>query len=565
MRIPRRSIFVISFFLFLFGFQFVSIKQVKASENIDSLKRVLNKVLENRAQFDHQKIDELNALKRQLHLHFSSLDARYNNYQQLFDAYKRFIYDSAYFYCKKLNECAFLLKDQNKISEAKVKMGFVLISAGMFKEGIDTLNRVKPQYLNKQEKFEYYFLQARSNFDLADFDKSDYEAVYTLKGLKYCDSIITGTPVNSYQYLAGIGLKLLRSEKYEEALASFNRSFQFKQSYQDSAINFSCLSYIYFKLKKNDPGVSYLIKAAIIDNVHSTKESLALVILAEYLYKEGDAKLSFLYINHAITDNNFYGARQREVQISNILPIIESEKINGMEKQRLSLLIYASIITSLVVLVIIFAVITFKQLKKLRIADKLIISKNNELHENNQLLLDINKSLDEANRSLSHFNLKLDEANMIKDEYIGYFFNVHSDYIGKLDRLKRALDKIVSEKSYEELQLILNRLDTNIERENLSHSFDRVFLNIFPNFVEDFNVLFDRDHQTHLATGQLLNNELRIFALIRLGIDENENIAKILNFSVNTIYTYKTKVKNRSFIANEEFEEKIMSIRAVKD
>jgi DNA-binding NarL/FixJ family response regulator len=156
-------------------------------------------------------------------------------------------------------------------------------------------------------------------------------------------------------------------------------------------------------------------------------------------------------------------------------------------------------------------------------------------------------------------------TNMIKDEYIGFFFNVHSDYIDKIDRLKRSVEKNIRDKRYEEIASTLNRLNTNFERENLSHSFDKVFLNLFPRFVDDFNALFATEHQIHLHDGQLLNSELRIFALIRLGIHDNESIGKILNYSVNTIYTYKTKVKNKSLIPNEEFEDKIMLIKAVKE
>ncbi len=309
----------------------------------------------------------------------------------------------------------------------------------------------------------------------------------------------------------------------------------------------------------------HLMQAAIIDNVHSTKESVALTNLATRLYEQGDTKNAFLYIHNAINDATFYGARHREAQISSILPIIENEKINGIEKQKRSLMMYASIITLLIVVVIIFAVITSRQLKKLKIADEIIVKKNNDLNIANESLTKVNQKMDLANRSLTQTNIKLDEANMIKDEYIGNFFNIHSDYIEKIDRLKRSIEKIVKEKRYDEVQLVLNRLNTNFERENLSHSFDKVFLYIFPNFVEDFNTLFDADHQTHLAENQLLNNELRIFALIRLGIDENETIAKILNYSVNTIYTYKTKVKNRSFVPNDEFEDRIMCIKAVKE
>jgi len=108
-------------------------------------------------------------------------------------------------------------------------------------------------------------------------------------------------------------------------------------------------------------------------------------------------------------------------------------------------------------------------------------------------------------------------------------------------------------------------MDTNIERESFFQRFDEVFLNLFPDFILDFNALFAEKDKTLPSPGQLMNNELRIFALIRLGIDENETIAKILNYSVNTIYTYKTKVKNRSLVANDIFKEKIMSIRTVKN
>jgi len=537
-----------------------------AAYNIDSLQKVLNKILENKEANNKAKFTEIERIKLELKANYSSLPARYNDYQKLFDAYKSFIHDSAYVYCKKLNESAYLLKDNNKINYAKVNMGFVLISAGMFKEGLDTLSKVNTRYLNEQQRFEYLFLQARSHFDIGDFDKiDDYYYHYSDIGLKYCDSILNAHKPNTYEYLSAAGLKALRSADYKAALYPYLAIMKLPQTYQDSAVNLSCLSYIYFVNKNNDLGMLHLMQAAIIDNVHSTKESVALTNLATRLYEQGDTKNAFLYIHNAINDATFYGARHREAQISSILPIIENEKINGIEKQKRSLMMYASIITLLIVVVIIFSVITSRQLKKLRIADEIIVKKNNDLNIANESLTKVNYKMDLANKSLTNTNIKLDEANMIKDEYIGNFFNIHSDYIEKIDRLKRSIEKIVKEKRYDEVQLVLNRLNTNFERENLSHSFDKVFLNIFPNFVEDFNTLFDADHQTNLAENQLLNNELRIFALIRLGIDENETIAKILNYSVNTIYTYKTKVKNRSFVPNDEFEDRIMCIKAVKE
>jgi len=552
-------------FLVLIGLMFCLDITARAQSATDSLLNKLNNVLANKDDYITIKQESISHIKSLLKTAKTPAQ-QYEVYDMLFEQYKSFVQDSAYVYCKKLNTCAYLLKDQNKINDARINMGFILVSAGMFKEGSDTLNKVNVKVLSDKQRYQYFFLQARCYFDLADFDRiEDYNSQYSAIGLKYCDSILKQNKPGSYEYLSALGLKYLRTHNDPGASEAYNKLLKFKQTYQDSAINYSCLSFVYFEMGKPQLGMPVLIKSAIIDNIHATKESVALTNLANHLFQQGDVKSAFNYINSAIADANFYGSRHREAQISNIMPIIEREQVDGIEKQKRSLTIFSSIITVLAVLVIIFAIIVSKQLKKLRIADQIIVNKNNDLNAANESLIKVNTTLDSANRALSQFNVKLDEANMIKDEYIGYFFNIHSDYIEKLDRLKRSIEKHVREKRYEEVLLSLNRLNTNFERENLSHSFDKVFLSLFPRFIEDFNALFDEEHQIHLNDGQLLNSELRIFALIRLGIHDNESIGKILNYSVNTIYTYKTKVKNKSFIPNEEFEDRIMDIKAVKE
>jgi tetratricopeptide (TPR) repeat protein len=546
--------------------QIFMVQRVCANNNPDSLKHVLDNVLDHKQVYDQKKLAEIKQIKGKLNSKELSSALKYLLYKQLFNAYKSFVHDSAYVYCKQLNSSAGLLKDANKINEARVQMGFVLVSAGLFREGLDTLNTVDLKHLDPSQRYEYLFLKARTYFDMADFYKIKYfYNRYYKQGQLTCDTIIKQAPAGSYASLSAIGLKSIRNENFKEALQAYQKILKISQSFQDSAINLSCLSYTLFRSREKDMGLSALLQAAIIDISHSTKESVALTNLANHFYEQGDTKSAFNYINNAIADANYYGARHREAAISNIMPLIEREKINGIEKQKRSLMIYASIITLLIVIVIVFAFITSNQLKRLRIADQQIINKNNDLNAANEALIQVNTTLDTANRSLSKMNAKLDEVNLIKDEYIGYFFNVHSDYIERIDRLKRSIEKNIKDKSYNEVLHTLHKLNTNIERDNLSHSFDKVFLSLFPNFVEDFNALFDLNHQIHLNDGQLLNTELRIFALIRLGIDDNESIAKILNYSVNTIYTYKTKVKNRSFIPNELFENKIILIKAVKE
>ena len=557
--LPTCSFIITVIFLFFQG------GRVSAS-NVDSLQKVLNNRLSQREAYDQKKVASIESIRKDLNRNYASPQQRYQNYERLLDAYKSYIHDSAYVYCKKLNHTARLLNDPKKINLSKVKMGFVLISAGMFKEGLDTLKLVDVTKLEEKDRLDFLFLQARSHFDLADYDRiSDYFVSYNQIGLNYCDSIMSDAQKGSYEYLAADGLKSIRQQKYLKASRVYEQILNLKQSYQDSAINLSCLSFTYFELKKTNLGLENLIKAAIIDNTHSTKEGVALTNLANYLYQQGDIKRAFTYINYAIDDAIFYGARHREAQISNIMPIIQSEKVNGIEKEKSRLTVYASTITVLVIIVIIFAFITLRQLGKLRIADRLIVEKNTDLNKANHSLKTLISELDKSNKSLSRINNKLDEANLIKDEYIGYFFNMHSSYIDKIDKLKRAIEKNIKTQQFSEISYILNKLNINVERENLFYSFDEVFLNLFPEFIGDFNALFEDNNRIELQQHKLLNTELRIFALIRLGINDNETIAKILNYSVNTIYTYKTKVKNRSFIPNDEFEQRIMQIKAVRE
>ena len=117
-------------------------------------------------------------------------------------------------------------------------------------------------------------------------------------------------------------------------------------------------------------------------------------------------------------------------------------------------------------------------------------------------------------------------------------------------------------KQYSELKNFPENLDVEKERAALYKRFDQVFLKIFPNFVDEFNKLLKPEKQIQVKKGELLSPELRIYALIRLGINENEKIAHFLNYSVNTIYTYKTKIRGKSNVPSNEFIKKVMEIKS---
>jgi hypothetical protein len=170
------------------------------------------------------------------------------------------------------------------------------------------------------------------------------------------------------------------------------------------------------------------------------------------------------------------------------------------------------------------------------------------------------RKLQKAEHAISTANYQLKESNKIKEEYLWYYFNTTADYIGKLESLKATIDRKVMSKKIEELRFTADNINIKRERNELFHNFDKVFLKLFPNFVTVFNSLLAEENKMVLKEGQLLNVEMRIFALIRLGIHDHEKIAKILGYSLTTIYTYKTRIKAKATVPGEEFDNRVLTI-----
>jgi len=286
----------------------------------------------------------------------------------------------------------------------------------------------------------------------------------------------------------------------------------------------------------------YLSQAAIGDIKSATKETVAMRNLATLLYNSGNVHASNKYIRIAMEDANFYNARHRKMGISSILPIIEKERFDMVEKQRNILMGSVLIVSLLFILLLSATVIIYKQFKKLR----------NARH-----------TIQEQNNNLISANSKLTEANKIKDEYVIQSLYGNSEYIDRIEQLYKTINRKIMARQYDDILSLVKESDLRKERENMHLSFDQTFLKLFPNFITEYNKLFSHDDRIEIDASKGLTPEIRIFALIRLGIQESDRIAKFLDYSVNTINTYKTKVKNKSTIPNEIFEQKIMEIKTV--
>jgi len=463
---------------------------------------------------------------------------------QIYEEYKAYQYDSASVYVNKMHELGNRLNDKSKQYYSKVKTAFILLSSGMFKEAFDSVKGIDARYLNDSARFEYYSVLTRANYDIATYDNDrNFSPRYNAAANRYIDSAITISKPNSYDKLYLTGYKNLKNKQYAAAEAAFESLLKTHRLNQHQfAIVASTLSDLYISTGRNTKSIDLLAQAAIADVQSSTKETVALFWLAQQLYKNGDSKNAYVFIQQAMADAEFYGARQRQFQISTVLPIVAAQELNDSEKARFRFLIYLVIITLLATLVIVFSIILFKQLKKVQAKEKIIEDKNKELESTNEKLL---------------------EDARIKEDYIGYFFNAISGYILKLEKLKHSIDTKLSIKKYDDIQITINKINIKKEREDLFYTFDHVFLKIFPNFITAFNALLPQKEQIWPKEHEVLTTDLRIFALMRLGITDPEAVANILEYSEKTIYVYKMRIKAKALIHGDEFDRHIMAIKAV--
>lgn len=514
-----------------------------SGQSNDVLLQNLDRTLSEKKVFVKKKQNKIRTIEALIHKNRLSNndEALYDNYIDLYQQYRSFKYDSAYHFIEESKRTGKKLQSPEKIIQSKIKESFILVSAGLFKESLDTLSSIEIKRMEPRVKFDYYITYARAYYDLADYNKDErFSIKYLQKGNELLNKAILYALPNSNEYWYSRTLKLLKYNERDQAQSEFLKWIARGDLGSYYGIATSSLGFIYLDKGDSDKAIHYLALAAISDIKNATMETVALRNLANELYKKGKYEKANEYIGIAMDDATFYNARHRKFEISSILPIIEKTQLEKLS-QKSSLLTFATVILAFLLFIsIIFLYIIFKQLKER------------------------NKSRKVLNASLSNFkeiNKNLSEANNIKEEYIAYFINAIADTINKIDSIhKSTIQKITNNKQNEAI-ISLKKYNTKLEREQLFKHFDEIFLKLFPTFIDEFNHLFPEKHQTFLKKGDLLNTELRIFALYRLGIRDSNQVANFLDLSVATIYTYKTRTKSKSSY-KLEFDKKIMAIKS---
>ena len=530
------------------------------SSRADSLLLKLDQAIKERPIYMEQKELKLVELKRQLHRQIPD-EERFAILGTLLDEYRSFNTDSALHMAEEREQIAIRLGNREYIDNARMNKADVLGMTGMYKEVMDLMRNIHIDRLPVDIHPYYYHIYRTVYGLMADYAVTAYEKkLYTELTDKYRDSLLLvnkdnlliHTLIQSDQYN-------VRNE-YDKAIRLLTDYLALQKDYEhDVAICAYTLSESYRLKGDKEKEKEYLIVSAMADMKTAVREYISLRKLAVLLYQEGDIERAYSYVKICMEDAAACNARLRKLEILEIFPIINDAYQQKTEKQQEQMK-WALVSISLLSLFLLLAIFyVYKQLKKVAAARREVIDANKRLKELNDELHLSNAQLKEANHSIA-------ENSYLKEEYIGRYMDQCSVYLEKMDNYRRSLGKIAATGNVEELyKNIKSSKFIEGELKEFYTNFDNTFLQLFPTFVEDFNALLADDEQISLKAGERMNTELRIFALIRLGITDSVKIAQFLRYSVTTIYNYRTKVRNKAAGDRDLLEQEVMTIGKSKN
>lgn len=530
----------------------------KDNKSTDALLREIDGIIKNRQTYGAEKEARIADLKKLL-VEAASDEQRYGFCGRLFDEYRAYNLDSSFVYAQRKEELAHRLNKLDYLDDSAMNMAEVMGTTGMYKEALELLGKIDkktlPDYL-----YGYYYHLYRTIYglmgDYAVTEKAKKE-YYRMTDL-YRDSLLQINASDSLGHALVMADKCIVHARYDEAIDMLMEYYS-KPSLDDHAQ--AMITYTIsegYRLKGDKQGQKhYLALSAIADLKSAVKEYVSLRKLASLVYEEGDIDRAYNYLKCSLEDATLCNARLRTLEISQVFPIIDQAYQLKTKRQQQEMKVSLICISLLSVFLLVAIFFVYKQMKKVAAARRKVIDTNTLLQELNEELHDSNSQLKEMNHTLS-------EANYIKEEYIGRYMDQCSTYLDKMDLYRRSLNKIAAAGRVEELyKAIKSSQFLDEELKEFYANFDVTFLQLFPSFVEDFNALLTEPMQP--KPGELLNTELRIFALIRLGITDSTKIAQFLRYSVTTIYNYRTRVRNKAVGERDEFEAKVMQIGKVEE
>src|SRR5690606_6293353 len=444
---------------------------------------------------------------------------------------------------RKLEKYAMQTNDYEEYIDSELFRIRILKTMGLLKESSDILNKVDTSRISDDLKT-FYLYTKLSVYKLLikESENNDEKRRYQTATDSLRNRLVSGEKLSPMDYIYVNTERLIEQEKnYDQALKDLRDVYAtMDPEEREAAILAYSIAKVYEETGDTKKAIEYLARSAIADIKSGVKEYMSLRRLAVLLFEYGDVNRAYSYMKCSMQDAIFFNARLRTLESSEMFDFID-KAYQKKEEQRQILLITILVIIVILLIFIFFTLIyVYKQKKRLSIT-------NDELSRSNKLLL-------ESNVSLS-------DSNILKEEYIGLYIGHFSDYLSKIEQFRLKAQKIAKTQGEQALlKFIDSSLDPKDNLEKFYKNFDETILRLFPNFVEEINKLLLEEERIIFKANSNLTPELRIFALIRLGITDSIKIAYFLRYSISTIYNYRTKMRNKAAGIRDEFEDQVMKI-----
>ena len=526
--------------------------QGKADEK--KLLERIDYMIDNDKHYQDMKEKELKHLKQQA---FDAEDAKTQLLflDSIYRAYSAYRYDSAYAYMKRGLELAQKCNDTYYITLNQINRAAILSVRGFYGQAEVLLEALNPDAMPQKLKLYYYFTYAwLYNYWESYAKNSDYAEEFHIKKKHYMNLLLQNFDEENkktayYQYLKGEYI-YLDNPTSKETLSHYLKAIKMSPAKTRIHAMAAYGAARYYKLTgKLNLYEEYLVEASVSDGLCQLKETVALQKLAYFLFKkdENNSKRAAKYIQHTMEDAQFFNNRLRMMEISNILPVIAAANQQAAERSRARILTGFIAVSAALIIIIILAFVNNRQKNKLK-------KNKQKIEEQNKKQIEMNGQLSEMNNQLTELNQQLIETNIKRETYLRLFMDISAAYISKLADYRKLVSRKIKANQAADLLKSLNTHKLEEEETQMFYNrFDKAFMELYPGFVTELNRLLLPESQLEMPTTHTLTTEIRIYALMRLGVTDSQEIATLLHYSTQTIYNYKSGMRAKA-INRDTFE-----------
>ena len=518
--------------------------------SVDDLFGRLNREMDERHAYEVKYEAKISEVRKRLNVSLPDEEC-YNLYKSLYEMYCFYDSDSSFHYAKACMQLAQKMNDAEKETESRFNLAFTYSATGLFTDAYLLMEGEDVEQLSPQLKIKYYEGMVYYDYHFSEYAKGEIGQLSLRREIEGYEALLTMYLPNTEKYLycsimrdllAKRPISVKQKKRFIEILNGLDKGTR------HYALNSLITAQIYESEGNKEGYIRYLLYSAIADIQSGNREVYSLQCLALVSFEEGKIDRAYRYIRVCLEKAQFYDNRTRSMQIADMQDIIHRAYENNIRKHQRILYLCLGALSLLMIGLACSVWYTLRQKRKLSLSHK-------ELNEANELLHKTNGLLHKTNQRLL-------DANMVKEEYIGHFMKLCAEYINKMNELRKLVNRKLKTGQIEDLLKATSgsRIIEN-EQKELFLKFDTAFLHLYPNFTDEMNALLREEERFEVKKDELLSNELRICALIRLGIKDSCQIAEFTGYSVNTIYVYRTRVRNKA-IMRDEIENNIMKIGA---